>query len=229
MSEERRFSFGEILKNLFFPPRCFLCGALLPWDAGTLCPRCRKEADGVLLREEKNVFGCSSLYWAADYAGDLRHAMERFKFKGGRTGAEFFGGFLLRLFEEYKLASLADGIAFIPMPPERLRARGYNQAEVLADFLGKVTGLPVYRNLLLRRGRSETHRAKDRAERRRITEESYEAGPGTLPAGTCLLLVDDIVTTGGTMSAAARLLREKGAADVIGLVPLRTPEETDRP
>ncbi len=227
MSEEKRFSPGAVLKNLFFPPRCLLCGKLTPWGE-TLCPACRKRMGKGTLRREETVFGCDRVLWAEDYAGDFRLAMERFKFSGEMAGRAFFGEMLCRVLRESGLAQEVTGITFVPMPPARKRARGYNQAELLAEYLSQETGIPLFRELLTREGRAATHEVKNPEKRRLLTEKSYHAGKALLPRDAAVLLVDDIVTTGATLTACARLLREKGAAKVYGAAPLRTPAPKEK-
>ena len=228
MSEERRFSLGEVLKNLLLPPRCFLCGRLLGWEEGLLCPACRAEESGLSVRCEEEIFGCDRLFWMADYTGLWREALERFKFRGQTAGQELFGELLVQIVRESTLREEADGIAFVPMPRPRERARGYNQARLLADYLAERCGLPVYGEVLRRQGLAETHGAASRQERFR-SAESYLPGPGELPPGARVLLVDDIVTSGATLTACAGLLREKGAKTVCGIAPLRTPKTAGNP
>ena len=84
--------------------------------------------------------------------------------------------------------------------------------------------------MLAREGRATAHAAQGRAARIALAGESYRAGKKKLPQGECILLVDDILTTGATIENCAALLKEQGAGRVYGAAVLRTPgsEQKDK-
>ena len=149
--------------------------------------------------------------------------MEQFKFEGVRACCPLFGGMLARALRQSGLCRELDAVTYVPMPPRRERHRGYNQSRLLAQYLAKELGLPLREEVLCRGGRATAHAARTRAQRLRLAEESYRAGPRCLPEGERLLLVDDIVTTGATLQNCAALLRAQGAAKVWAAAVLRTP------
>ena len=128
---------------------------------------------------------------------------------------------------QYRLARLLAGyiaerrtpgdvIVAVPLHRRRLRTRGYNQSELLARDLSKITGLPWGKGTLARvKDAPPQVEAATRAQRRANVEGSYEV-TGDVD-GRRVLLIDDVVTTGATMSSCAAALKQAGAASVWGL------------
>lgn len=112
------------------------------------------------------------------------------------------------------IAPEADLVTWAPASASRRRRRGFDQSELLARAFARRRHLPVRR--LLRRADDTAQTSRDLAGRR--------AGPSLSPAGRRLrprqtvLVVDDVTTTGATLSTAAEVLRSRGAGSVIGLV-----------
>ncbi|MBT9283266.1 MAG: hypothetical protein KM312_11605 [Hydrogenibacillus schlegelii] len=113
-----------------------------------------------------------------------------------------------------------DAVTFVPMPPARERARGFNPAEALARALGRASGLPV-RALLVRPDDGKRQASLGRAARLRRAETLYASRDDGRPPGTRVLLVDDVYTTGSTLHACAAALRRAGWAEVCGLTVVR--------
>lgn len=197
-------------RALVWPDRCALCGDPVAFGE-CCCPRCRR--DTPLLRELRWLGDAPvAAVWA--YRGRVPAAVGRFKFRGdraaGRQMARLMAGTWQALCPDFG----AEGIAFVPMPPERERQRGYNQARLLARWVGEELDLPVL-ELLRREGVLMQHQLPAGSRRRGI-DRSYRLLPGAeeKAAGKRILLVDDVVTTGGTMGACAARLRQAGAEAV---------------
>ncbi len=109
-----------------------------------------------------------------------------------------------------------DAVTWVPAHPDRRRTRGYDQAELLARRAAPALGTRARR--LLRRPRGPAQTGLDRPGRL--------AGPSLVAARRCpahVLVVDDVITSGGSMAAAARALRASGARRVVGLAVAATP------
>ena len=147
--------------------------------------------------------------------GLAREAVHSLKYRNVRAAAPELG----RLLAEYLDSHPMPGEVIVPVPlhPRRLRSRGYNQSELLARELGKLTGLPVNNRLLARTKNTPPQVSlANQGERRRNAAGSF-ACTGD-PAGQNVLLLDDVATTGSTISACAAALKAAGAASVWGLV-----------
>lgn len=212
-----------IIENLLFPPRCMLCGRLIRWE-DELCPDCGKRYAHPTVHSEENRFGCDGVLWCGEYKGVLRRAVERLKFKGHKKNAEYFGRIMTEAIRACRWQDKVDGITYVPMSPEHLSRRGYNQSRLLAEYIAKELGLPLYGGVLKRRGSKTAHKSAGQAERKKLVRESYLCGKERLPEGARILLVDDIITTGVTAETCSGLLRRQGAGEVWMAAALYTPK-----
>ncbi|MEK7873718.1 MAG: ComF family protein [Chloroflexota bacterium] len=188
-------------------PRCSLCGQ--PIAGGPLCSRCA----------ESPVAG-SGLRSVFVYAGPVQAAVRALKYHNLRVVASPLGVEMARYLQAWGVG--LDIVVPVPLHPRRLRERGYNQAELLARALGKETGLSVQPEALARvRDTPAQARAPSAAERRRNVTGAFSARE--VVRGRRALLVDDVCTTGATLSACAEALLAAGAAQVWGLTVAREP------
>ncbi|HEY6531600.1 MAG TPA: phosphoribosyltransferase family protein [Acidimicrobiales bacterium] len=136
------------------------------------------------------------------------------KYRNARASIDGLAGAVAALVVDGR--STIDVVTWAPTTPERLRSRGYDQAELLARAIGRQLRLPVRRSLRRIPGPHQTGRP---AHLRRRGPQFVALGR----AGTSVLVVDDVCTTGTTLSAAGATLRRAGARQVRGLVMARTP------
>jgi len=144
----------------------------------------------------------------------IQKAVIDFKYHDKRAMAPELGGLLA----SYLASNPMPGDVIIPVPshPRRLRSRGFNQAALLGRELGKLTGLPVNEKLLARTKNAPPQvRMTSRQERLGNVAESFACASDV--SGQAVLLVDDVATTGATMSACAKALKDAGASLVWGL------------
>ncbi len=192
------------------PPVCERCGDPLPAGPTTApsgrCHRCRQPQALIARRRA-----------AGPYEGILRRLVHVFKYDQRHTLAPRLGGLMRE-----SGAGMLDGVdcvAAVPLHPRRQRARGFNQAAELAVHLG----LPVVG--ALRRIRATAPQTELPASRRRVNVRGAFAparrfgvrAGGAAVEGACVLLVDDVTTTGATLDACARVLRRAGAREVRAL------------
>jgi ComF family protein len=186
-------------------PLCQRCGAAV--NEGNLCPSC--------LSYPLSIDRIRSPFM---FQGVIRQAILQFKYRHLKTMAAP----LAQLLAEYLHSHPMMGELLVPVPlhPRRLRRRGYNQACLLAQELGKLTGLPVAEDALIRvRDAVPQARTKSAAERRQNVRHAF-ACPGALD-GVQVLLIDDVCTTGATLDACAIALKSAGASSVWGLTVAR--------
>jgi ComF family protein len=143
--------------------------------------------------------------------GSAREAAHRLKYDGWWRAAEAIAEAMR------PLEPLTGRISLVPIPlgARRLRTRGYNQSERIAAALGRRLGIPVRTDLLVRRRETGTQTALTPEQRQANVEGAF--GIGTAPADAAdahLVLVDDVLTTGATLVAAAATLTKMGAAKI---------------
>ena len=194
------------------PTACPVCGATGPAPCAGCAAELRRAPS---LPPPPGVDGCAALL-AYDGAG--RELVARLKYRNARSTVPFLARGMAALVAEVEpLAGPVDLVTWAPTTPARLRARGFDQAQVLARAVAGRLGVPSRR--LLRRGAGPAQTGRDAVAR-------YE-GPAFAVRrglrGERILLVDDVVTTGATVGAAARALRRAGAGGVWVVAAARTP------
>jgi ComF family protein len=114
-----------------------------------------------------------------------------------------------------------DVIVPVPLHPERLRERGYNQADLIARPLARRLGLKLRSDVLVRTRPRPAQLVLSRTERWKSVRGAYATREGVRVDKLRVLLVDDVMTTGATLDSCARALRKAGAAEVFGLTVAR--------
>jgi ComF family protein len=208
------------LIDLVLPPACAGCGRV----GELLCQHCRtrlrplSRADepfvtmpaGIVIGEALDL-GLAA--WS--YDGPLRRALATLKYGGARRLAPILADLTAPALGTLR-AIAGDGLLVpVPVHPERRRARGYNQAELLARRLSEVSGVSWVDALARVRPTTKQHELR-RSERLRNLRGAF-AHRSPLRRGTTVILVDDIVTTSATLEACAGVLRSAGADAVYGL------------
>lgn len=207
------------LLDLLLPPACSGCGR----SAGTLlCGECRATLrvpmdprDRFVTADAGAIVGERLRLAMAAYAyeGPMRRALAALKYGGASRIAPVLGGLAAPALD--RLRSISGEAVLVPVPvhAERLAARGYNQAGLLAEALGRPSGLPVRACLARTRATTKQHRL-DRGARLRNLRGAFAA---VVPAPAVAILVDDIITTTATLEACATVLRDAGCEAVYGL------------
>lgn len=210
--------------DLLFPPVCvgcrhvgrWICAGCWPkveWLAGTRCQICGH------LSVTPQCAGCTEPGGAlraaiavAAFGGPAREAVHALKYENRHAIA----GLLGRLMADAIRAVEADAVAHVALHSSRRSQRGYDQAAMLARHVASALRLPFDRRALVRTRKTKQQVTLGVAERRANVEGAFLAGhPQT---GRRILLVDDVYTTGSTMSSAAQTLRGAGAERVTALV-----------
>ena len=193
-------------------PRCPACGEPGPYADPAHCPQCAQSGGAPRPWDAVSYFGL--------YEDWLRDALLRFKFDGELAQTPFLAACLLLACQ---CLPRPDVLVAIPQHRVRLRKRGFNQAHELAKELGRLTGLSVEAPLLTRVQQGPLQHNLSGAARRSNLSQAFAASPAV--RGRSSWLVDDIMTTGSTLAAAARTLKDAGAARVCCLVAARTARE----
>jgi len=203
------------------PPFCERCGRPLPVDAPgpQLCPGCRE-------RPPPWQRGRAALVYDEASRGPIL----RFKHAERPEAAATFARWMAAAGRD--LLAEADLLVPVPLHRWRLLRRGYNQAGLLARQLARLEGLPWSPTVLRRRRATTSQQGLGAAARRANVTASAFAVPEkrrALIAGRRIVLVDDVLTTGATLGACARVLREAGCARVDVLVLARVVKPSSLP
>jgi ComF family protein len=237
---------GDALASVFFPAGCRICDRLLtgasrvpiceeclasfgamPKDICEVCGRpmpvfARKAEETLLCRAcGDKTYAFERARSLAVYDGALVQAILLLKFEQiGPLGA-WFAGRLAELVKAEGSKLAADVVVPVPLHRQRERERGYNQAALLSRPLAKRLGLPHKAVLLMRTRARPDKRILTLEERWESVRGAFATRSGSQVDNLRVLLVDDVLTTGATLDACARALREAGAKSVIGLTVAR--------
>lgn len=192
--------------RLIVPPWCDRCGLPYPGDITTTfeCANCR-DLDLRFRRARASVV-------ANDF---LREVIHRYKY----NRELWFEPFLTELLLRQALPALREekpaGIVPVPLHPVKQREREFNQAERLAQPLAKALGIPVLTRLVKRVQPTRTQTQLDKHARADNVRRAFAPVRPKSLRGERIVVLDDVLTTGATTSAVARVLRENGAGDVL--------------
>jgi ComF family protein len=203
------------------PPLCLRCGR--PFDprghAGERCGGCRK--DGRPLTSARS-FGL--------HVGTLREAVHALKFRGRVRVAPALAERLAGLVggpvpTALPFARPPDGLVPVPLHPTRRAERGFDQAELLSRKLAELTGIPLRTGLLARTRHTQPQVGMSPAQREANVRGAFALRHPLPPGGVCVLLIDDVYTTGATLEECARVLRRGGVQEVHALTVSRAAPE----
>jgi ComF family protein len=240
--------FYDSLLALVYPQACAVCGGSVESrDLGvacmtcwgqthiftgqeTLCWKCGLPSPGTVAkdkREEVRCRRCDGDAFSAARACGLYAAALRASVLSLKREPHICGKILDLLRETQRQYPLCEATRIVPVPlhPEREKARGFNQATVIGHALSRATSIPLDEVSLIRTHHTNRHRAgMDARERRETVDDAFRVTYPALIAGERVLLVDDVFTTGATVSSCARTLLLAGATEVCVLTiarPLR--------
>lgn len=231
------------LFSLFYPDQCRICGEALvrftrapvcpgcvaglrPMPAGPQCARCGLPfANPAPLHGSEFCapcrLGATRFDWARGfgaYEGGLRRMIHLLKYDGMEPLARPLAGCLVALLAE---AGPVDLIVPVPLYRGRKRQRGFNQSELLARELGRLTAVPVEEGWLRRVRATRTQTGLTYRERRENVSGAFALSHPEGVAGKCVALLDDVITTGATVSACAEVLKQAGARRVVAVALVR--------
>lgn len=223
------------LMDALFPPRCPYCGEVGIDD--NPCDKCKKvlTAERIFVKTcdkcgnslkacdcGRYVYlfsGISGVYWNK---GDAREAVYGIKFRNRYDAAEYFGRQVALSFKQKFPDVTVDAVCAVPM--SKKSKRDYNHAELIAKSVAKSMELPYIKKALLKIKNTEPQHSLKAELRPQNVKGAYKA-MGHFD-GKTLLLIDDVKTTGSTLSECAKQLRLAGANEVYSAVALITTKDT---
>jgi ComF family protein len=230
----RKFRPIEALTSLFYPPVCTICGANVD-RSEYLCEACDAKAARIVppfceICSEPfpgaitDVFTCANcgnrkLYFETAVAvyrsrGIVRRVIHDFKYNRQLHLRHVISRWLADALDDIRLRGRRfDALVPVPLHPARQRERGFNQAELLAELVS--VRLSMQSKPILKRIRyTKTQTAFDRAERMENLRDAFRLRKNMDVRGYRVLLIDDVLTTGSTLSECARVLKTAGAVSV---------------
>lgn len=211
--------------SIIAPARCLVCGREgqdlcdlcldgLPQQLPSRCWRCQKLSLG-----SKTCSNCrraaplSSVWVASEYTGEIKRAIKALKFKRQRGLARPLSKLLAGNLPFFKRPPI---IVHVPTATIRRRVRGYDHGELLAKELAKLTGWPHV--AVIRRQTQTRQVGARRTDRLKQLEDAFRVIRTEYVSNQDILLIDDVATTGATLSVCARALKGAGAKSVSAAV-----------
>lgn len=217
--------------DFLFPKRCAICDGVLAVGQKYLCPACKDIPKQVgenyclycgkpVAEEMESCEDCKNRQRSFQYGRSaflydsaMRQSMKRFKYYGRQEYASYYGAVLADKYGEW-IGEIAPQV-FIPVPLHRRRyqKRGYNQAELIAAEVGKRCGIPVDTEYLFRKKYTLPQKELSLGERQKNLRNAFCVAntSGELSKyERCVIIIDDIYTTGSTIEACSRVLRTNG-------------------
>ena len=194
----------ELLISLAAPPphRCYLCESERLLGEDGLCDECRRTLK--LAISPAPPEGLDGLSAGLQYSDALSAVFYRFK-KEDRTDYTPFLAQVISLPEEWH----AELLLPVPLHWWRQYLRTYNQSFLLAEYVSSRYGIPICQDLLVRTRHTPQQKLLNEKQRRKNLKGAFRAAPEC--KGRSIVLIDDVVTTGSTLSECAKSLKKAGA------------------
>lgn len=209
---------GDCRQRLYpvVQPLCCHCGRPLPDAAAEYCYDCGR-----------HILSTCDPYWKKDkpaswflqgralylYQGAVKNTMYRFKYANRREYAAFFAGQAAECLLSWMKSCKVEAAVPVPVYRKKQKKRGYNQAGILAEKIAEILGISYEPEALIRVRDTTPQKALDHKERKNNLKSAFQAADFVVKYN-CILLVDDIYTTGATAEAAAKALRASGVKEV---------------
>ncbi len=243
-------SFKEILLDTVFPRNCVFCDAVRVEGKTSVCPECLQsirvishpfcsqcglptsglsmQSDGICGRCLAKSPPYSRARYAVYYEGQLRKALISFKYYNALNLAKTLSDILTMGFQTHYDRDEFDLIVPVPVHRKRLFKRGFNQAALLAAKLSGNVNVPLYRRSLIKLKDTPPQARLTRSQRIKNIRNSFGVRNPAKIQRKRVLLIDDVATTGSTITEATKTLIKAGAARVDALVlALRTADFFD--
>ena len=236
----------DALTSLAFPAPCRVCAATLETSSripicaecldslrpltGAGCQKCGRPFVSALAGLSENplchlcrrgVYGFDLARSYGGYDTTMVRAVVLLKYHAVTPLADWFAARLAEVVAGDPESFVADVVVPVPLHPDRLRERGYNQAELIARPLTRLLDLPCRSELMVRIKPRPAKQKLTRHERWESVRGAYAIREQARVDNLRVLLVDDVLTTGATLDSCARALRRAGAARVVGLTVAR--------
>ena len=221
--------FSKIIDSMF-PRRCAICDEAISSSeyvckkcstsvrciSGDTCIKCGKS---IQQSDKLYCYDCSRKIHIYDRGysvfkyEEIKNSLYRFKYSGRAEYARFYAYEANRQLGTVLKGLKADALIPVPIHKKRLKERGYNQAEVLANELSKLLDIPVCRDYLIRKKATVPLKLLDVWDRVNNLKKAFIIGPNSVELET-IIVIDDIYTTGATIDEISRVCRDNGVKKI---------------
>ncbi|MCR4924565.1 MAG: ComF family protein [Lachnospiraceae bacterium] len=222
--------------DIFYPRRCPVCQDVVYPKGERVCPDCLKELSyvkdpyclkcGKPLYESEREFcrDCAGKEREFDcgrsvyiYNDVIKNGIYNLKYGGRKEYAEFYGMEMAVRGRSFLKRVAPEALIPVPLHKKRLIKRGYNQAKLLADKMGELSGIPVISDLVIREKNTRAQKNLSEKDRQNNLKNAFKIVKNDVSLKT-VMVVDDIYTTGSTMEAISQCLKESGVREVYYMV-----------
>lgn len=204
-------SLKKFLLDCLFPQQCYGCKKNGTW----LCPACLLKIKPYQGQLPRHLINIDNLIIAGNYSDQvLQDLIKAFKFNFNR---DLTIPLTIFLYQQLNYLLLSEDYLIIPIPlhRQRLNWRGFNQSELIAHEISSLTNWPV--NLDLQKKQKTKEQAGLKEQARLSNQQGVFSWHGPKLTGQNIILLDDIITSGATISAAALVLKQAGAGQIIAM------------
>ena len=222
---------GNALTDLLFPLRCPVCDKPVRFPGKDICPECESKLR--LIREPVcRKCGKQLAYMESEYCHDCRvrkhiydrgialytyescrETLYRLKYSGRREYTGFLAHMMAKTLGSQIYAWRPDALIPVPLHPERLKKRGYNQAELLAEKLAELLNIPILSECVIRTRNTRPQKEVEGGLRQNNLKNSFKIVQNDVKLNT-IVIIDDIYTTGSTIDALAEEFRRAGVKNI---------------
>lgn len=221
-------TFVEALLAFVYPPLCLVCKTHLAPDEQHVCTRCWRELPrlrekGEIPADLANRDGLSKLVSLWPFEDEVQKVIHDFKYAGMKSLGDQIGGEMAQLLLAEPEYVQSDLIVPVPLHKTRMRQRGYNQSTILSRAISQSIQVPVESKVLMRIRNTKSQANLNAEQRQRNVDGAFQTRAPEPVVGKTILLVDDVCTTGATLSGCARALLRAGAGRVLAATAAKTP------
>lgn len=233
---QQLYSICSVIREVLYPRRCPVCGEIVLPKGRKICPECKEKlkiikepfckkcSKPLEIEEQEYCFDCKKSNFSFVrgralflYDSLMKESIASFKFRGKKEYADFYTEEICSYLKEDILSMEPDVLIPVPVHVAKKRKRGYNQAGLLADGIGKLLNIPVVHDFLIRNKNTLPQKTLSSKERMKNLEAAFEINKNVLSIiKRCnkILIVDDIYTTGSTIQACTKVILDYGFKEV---------------
>lgn len=208
--------FKELL-DLFFPPICLFCKSELALADPFFCLNCKADLHRTNYHKlkrnpvEQHFYGRLEVEKATAFlhfknGSRIQTILHEIKYQGNHALAIYMGMLCARELKSSSFFRGVDALIAVPIHEKKRKSRGYNQSEMIAEGISRITGIPLLISSLIKQDHTSSQTNKSRLERFENVGDTFALMDPEQINGKHLLLIDDVITTGSTLEACAQCL-----------------------